>query len=508
MYYVYKALKCFIAFGLLVFSLLGQQGTQQTITLHAPAALGKPGADGSFILDNLNYATPSIFTSIPFIVNGPVTASAYYGDGSNLTGVVTGLASVNVKSMGAVCDGVTSDTVAIQKTIVAVNNTTLGGTVIIPAGCALNFPIVMPRNGGSPAKAVWLRGDGGYGKLIGLSTFPTGRSLIEWDITSTNWPSPTCSGSISTSTCGRVWNQNIKDLVLVPPLVANTGGLHYQVVQAKDTSTHVNSEWWNGVIENVTCEGYNRYTSNCIYIEGNVRMGSLISRITGNSARGVPINYTTPILRLDTCDFAVNDEGLGGDACGAEYGTIISGITGSVMRGGFQQVFIGRLNQATFISGYGNGTTGNPSFHFINSADSIVKNIGNEGLSDNQVRCEHCRNMDFENIFVSSTDDANGCGAGAIDPCGYNDGITLINTIDSRIKNVGRIHGAATFASRGKFQIILDANSHRNLVTNLTSTGPFITEVSIADLATNGVTGYNTAAATEAFDRIGTNITW
>lgn len=108
---------------------LGQYGTQQTLTLHAPSANGRAGADGTFTLDNLNYSNPVVTLTVPLV--SPSYLGTITGVGAvDWINVVGNKPIVDVRSYGAIGDCVTNDAPAIQLAIDSL--ATSGGTVMFP----------------------------------------------------------------------------------------------------------------------------------------------------------------------------------------------------------------------------------------------------------------------------------------------------------------------------------------------------------------------------------------
>src|SRR5262245_53930445 len=57
--------------------------------------------------------------------------------------------TVTLKSFGAVCDGVTDDTSALNAALVQLRNQK-GGTLIIEGICRINQQVIIPTNSGNP----------------------------------------------------------------------------------------------------------------------------------------------------------------------------------------------------------------------------------------------------------------------------------------------------------------------------------------------------------------------
>jgi hypothetical protein len=110
-----------------------QYGTQQTLTLHAPSTAGRPSADGTFTMDNLNYPVPTMTLNVPLITT---IASPGVVDWVN---VVTGKPFNDIKSYGAIGDN-SDSTSAIQRAV----SDSIGGKLVFTsrgAGLATTYRV-------------------------------------------------------------------------------------------------------------------------------------------------------------------------------------------------------------------------------------------------------------------------------------------------------------------------------------------------------------------------------
>ena len=375
--------------------------------------------------------------------------------GTTTTCIANGENPISVKSFGAVGDGVTDDTVAIQAAIDAakiVGFASIQGTpVSFPCGKYLiSSPLVLPRTGLTPTNVVHLLGASLRCVRIqgDTATFPTNRALVEWEVSAT-----------------RAWHQSIKNITFNLPDVTGTMAINYKPTD-KSTGNAIRAEALQIDLWDILVENKNEFHDTSIYLEGNIKLSS-IKRIYCDPGPGLSFVSDTLCLKVDTDDF-----GGEGDSSGFNLSSV-EGIYAGIRRGGRALVFEGRLSRTTFRdSANGVGGRNGISYNFINCIASTIENIANEGGGEKpQIKFDSCDYLTVINFGLGSPVDG-GSGVG--------NGMELVDTDDSRFISRRARSGSPLFSASGVKVLTVDANSERNTMLNFGLVGSNSTEVTIS----------------------------
>jgi len=384
---------------------------------------------------------------------------------------------INIRNFGAVGDGVTDDTQAIQKCIDYAKTqgsgdpndlfprADFGAMVRIPPGkYMISKPLILPRSDYRGGYSVHLVGDNMISSIIqGSDNFPPNRALIEWERTPI-----------------RIFYQRIANLTLNCPNVDGTMCIWHKPLVTDDLYGKTFNEYLsNSIFENLVLGGSNQYQKYLFKMDGLLRF-SRLDNIISNLGRGNKINYSTIVIYAESNLQGTNiyDEQIGVTA------STITRILSGGLRGGYGGVLAGRFHECTIdniVSGNGNyGPV--PSFNFINSASCTVNNVGSEGIEEMpQLRLENCKLMTFDMLNIGSPE-TNGKG----------DGIYLINcedcTFTTKKNNLG---SGSNFTTRGSKLIRIDAQSKRNRFFNIQVAGPNEVDIQAPSQNYNYVQAYD-----------------
>jgi hypothetical protein len=378
---------------------------------------------------------------------------------------------LDVKLFGARGDGTANDAPAIQAAINAAALTGgyySGGQVYLPSGEYLvEAPLILPRTGSTPTKVVHLIGENTRtSRIVGGRTFPTGRSVVEWE------EAPGV----------KAWHQEIRSLTIKAPPVLNTGCVHYRWLRRGETFANADaelvalySERLQIRLQSALFEGSNNYNPFACKLEGN---------LIACSFQDVALDPSLGNGTYETCLLEFDSKLLGADtndAYGVGY-SHFSNLQTTLRRGGWAQLVKGRLNRVqinTMVSG--NGSRSVPVIDLSNSVAATITNFFTEGRGGQpQIRMSDCRGMVMESYTLGTPSDA-GSGIG--------NGMGLYNVRDSVFRN--RIAGsrAPSFAAKGVKVVTLDAACRNNRFEGFHTTGPLVGE--ITDLgADNSFEGY------------------
>jgi hypothetical protein len=349
----------------------------------------------------------------------------------------------NIVDYGAVgngiynCDAAFTAAVAAAKALGNASNAT-GGVVYIPPGAySIRNPIVLPRTGVTPTTVVSLLGANQRAcQLIGHSSFPANRAMIEWE-----------------ATTARAWGQRIENLTMSLPAVAGTMGLWWKVNSGLTTYAGRDAERLQLDLIDVNIECSNDYHASLIRIEGGAWY-STFRNVCGDPNQGVSKTYDTLLLDVDYD--AGGEPGVTTDVPGISYSQLTDLHCGW-RRGGFGRVFKGRLVRCIYSNSFANGArTGSVSDDFINCAGNSFTELGHEGQGeDAQVRLTNGRCNHFAHLNLGTP---NAVGA---DPHVGN-GLELVNSTDNIFEGRLASAGQSAFSTQSVKLITLDANSARN----------------------------------------------
>lgn len=268
-------------------------------------------------------------------------------------------------------DGLHDDTTAIQKAIQYVSGSgggsCLGGVVFLPSGrYLLSSPLVLPRSE-SWQKAVYLVGENIRSSVLRsipttslLSPFPANRALVEWEAA----VKPTYS--------------SLKNLTFeLSALTEGVMAIHYQPTH-KESLAATQAEILHIDLESILVEGNNRDHPTEVYLEGIID-GSTVRNLNGDSSTTTTARYDTAVLKTDTNLFGQPLDSL---TSGFNRSSL-QNLYGSVRKGGFSEVFDGRLNSSRFRNSFCIGAQHGPCYSFLNSSRSLIATIGDEGRYEN-----------------------------------------------------------------------------------------------------------------------------
>jgi pectate lyase-like protein len=347
----------------------------------------------------------------------------------------------DVRAFGAVGDGATDCTTAIQAAIDAAKDGGSaglpGGTVLLPPGeWAISAPLVLPRTTASPTHVVHLVGAGiRCTRLKGLAaSFPTGRALIEWD-----------------TTAAACYHQKIANMNLLLPNVASVMAINYKPTD-KSNLTAALAQTLQIDLHDLLIEGSDQYHQRLIYLEGRV-FASSFQRLYSDNGYDTP-TYDTILLETDTSDYGTpGDDGQGLSFCHLEK------LHSMLRRGGFSVAFKGRLWRSYMVDVHGEQARSLPTMELINPVASTIDNYVNEGGgSAPQLKISHGSSLIFRNLGIGNPYNF-GLGVG--------NGIELVDVRDSVFETMWRKAGNASFYSFGVKYLVLDADCKRNRFSNI-----------------------------------------
>jgi hypothetical protein len=363
--------------------------------------------------------------------------------------IANGTNPISVKSFGALGDGITDDTAAIQAAIDAakvIGSAGIQGTpVSFPCGNYLiSSPLILPRTGLTPTNIVHLVGVSlRCARITGGPTFPTNRALVEWEVSAT-----------------RAWHQSISNLTFKLPSVTGTMAINYKPT-LKSTQAEILFELLQIDLEDILVEGDNEFHDTFIYLEGNIKF-STVNRLYCDPGAGGAWNFDTICLKTDTADFSTFD-------ASGFHSSSLTNIYSSIRRGGFSQLFQGRLVGSEFDVSFCDGNRNAICYEFINSIDFSFTNWQTEGRGEKpQVKCTNCEYPVFRGFSLGTPNDA-GSGVG--------NGLELVNTTDGTFQDRLSRVGTPAFSASAVKLITADANSTHNRFLNIGVIGAFSTEI-------------------------------
>lgn len=300
------------------------------------------------------------------------------------------LNAVYVASYGAVGNGVTDDTTAIQTAINAASGRgagELGGVVYFPSGTYLiSSPLILPRTGDGTG-AVHLVGESSRWAMIkGSSAFPTGRALIEWE-----------------AVAARAWNQRIAHLRFFQPDVAQVRAVHYDMVNVSTLDANINNERLQIVMEDVSVRSNNDYHDATFVFEGSVWY-SRFNRVIGEPNYGADATksvYDTTLFQFDSAlNSGVTNPVSAGDFVGLSYSPITN-CHSMLRRGGNSRLVQGRLYNVTIEECWADGGRFGPALDIINSVNVRLTRVATEGKSQAaSFRFTNCQYVTLDDFGV------------------------------------------------------------------------------------------------------------
>lgn len=393
----------------------------------------------------------------------------------------------NVRDYGAVGDGTTNDTAAIQSAINAARDAGIniwgtgaadieahyhrGAEVYFPIGAyVINSPLILPRSGNNyRSGVVGLVGeDMNSSVLLMGGSFPTGRALVEWaDRATTN--------NDLRRNCR---DPRIANLTFRMGFIDQTMAVHFKIWDAQSTYTDPNNvdTIYGLCLENLVFTASNNYHKDLVRLEGRID-NSRIYNLNVDVGSGTA--YTTNLLHLDEFDawpqfnrttFALYDYP------GFNFGRIE--ILRQGVEGGNMAAIYGRVNH-TIISeiAMNNGnSTSVPNVYIHDGGHLFCYHWMSEGLAENGI-------FAFENCWNVHLDTFN---LGTVESGSPGVGLKLINVHQSRFSNRHAPAGSPSFASYGAKMVTVDANCTDVKFEKVLHNGPFSGEWTI-DPAARGI---------------------
>jgi len=331
----------------------------------------------------------------------------------------------------------TDDAPAIQAAINYVATT--GGIVQLQAGTYnISQPLILPRTGPLPTTAVQIIGAGQYAtNLHGLPGFPANRGLIEW--------APGAGDLFAT------FGQKISNLTFwLPNGVPGVKAIWHQVAaDALASSANVQREWMQLDLENVRIECNN--TDHEVLID--LGIGCRFSRwanVVADPWTGPAPKFDTLLVRTPTTYTGFNPQVPIDDAVGFSY-CHLSNLYPMLVRGGACRTIEARAVNTTLEHCVDNGGrmgTGAIAFHFTNSAQLILRQIGCECNGSAFIRLDNCINAQIENVSAGTP------------PHGATpaqDSITLHGCRNVKIRGRVALLGGQQFSGFGVHSLLMDA---------------------------------------------------
>jgi hypothetical protein len=326
---------------------------------------------------------------------------------------------------------------------------------------------MLPRNTNNSTTNVHLEGDHQNSTaIIGTGAgWAAGDALIMWDAVQQ-----------------RVWHARIAKLRLVPPTVALVSAIHYKLVQTNVealTQLQLWEEWWHGNLEDLIIEGTNQYQREAIWLEGGIHQSHPWRNILFDPSQGGAVTYSSIMLKTDTCATAGGTVFPTTDMCGLNFMTL-QGLSSGSRRGGYSQLFQGRMQSVTLIGAGCNGsrTAADVCFSLKNSANNTIINAWTEGFYDTGWRLDNSPWNIFHTLWMGVPSNQ----ASDASPV-YGNGIELINNSDYNTF-LGKSYaiGAASWNSFGAKLVTIDATSDQNWFYKwgLAITATFATEITDA----------------------------
>lgn len=317
-----------------------------------------------------------------------------------------GRPNVDVKAFAALGDGSSDDitpftnAIAAAKNLGSISGTPQSAELFIPCGSYfISTPIILPRSTSNTLsnQVVNLRGESKHCVTItGTAGFPTGRALIEWDQSASN----------------RTMSQTIQGITFVEPAVDGVGSIHYQYTPTNSPASALNAT--NERLERLTLRdiefrGSNGFNPYHFYLEGDCFNCTLENvywddaRASGGAFAGANNVYETIGIKTDTC---YTSTAPSNETCGFLDGRIINvGHIGN--RGGYTELFQGRLNRGVMESAFCNGVRGGLSnshcYEITNSYQAVFTNISTEGLGGAaEIQCTNSVQLKFYNVGIGA----------------------------------------------------------------------------------------------------------
>jgi len=333
-----------------------------------------------------------------------------------------------------------------------------GGTVFIPPSVevTLSLPVILPRTDLTPVRVVKIVGGDKYtSRIIGTSDFPPGRALIEWEKESK-----------------RAWEQKIANLTLELPDVPDTKAICYQHLREKSEEDYSRERLQIDLID-LLIKGSNTHHKVLIDLQASV-FCSRFHNIIGDKKLGASPLYDTILLQTASKHTGENGEVPLGDTPGISYSSL-SNLHSPIRRGGFAQLFKGRLVLCGFSNSFCNGGRHNPSFEFINCQATQLTNLGTEGRGEKPiVKMTACVFMQVDQLGLGTPDEVNGSGIG--------NGLELFACRDCTFNTRLALPEKPAFSDRGVKVVFIDKHSKRNKFTNWgfrAADGDIATEIDI-----------------------------
>lgn len=315
------------------------------------------------------------------------------------------------------------DTFALQHRI-----DTGGGILQLnPRTYNISRPLILPRTGYDPTKAVQVIGAGQYATNINLlPDFPTNRAAFEWATPSTD------------TNANQLLAQRIADFTITLPFgVDGVSAVRHVPFNKLDSIQAVMNEWVQIDIEQVTVKYTNAFNQVLFDFPNGFRF-STWDRVVGDGWQGLPNaqpKYDTLLLSV-----GIGNPGFPGeDSIGIGYSKL-SRLRSVCNSGAWCQTFSGRMYSSSFSDCFDNGGrygTKAIAFDFVNSSQLMLYNLICEGQGSKFLRFTNCDQVDA----VQMTG-----GTPPINTGPYQDSIQLVNSRGVRIRGHIAIPGAMPFS--------------------------------------------------------------
>lgn len=340
-----------------------------------------------------------------------------------------------------------------------------GGTVFIPPSVEvlLTRPAILPRTDLSPLRVVKIVGGDKYtSRIVGTLDFPPGRALIEWEKESK-----------------RAWEQKIANLTLELPDVPDTKAIDYPHLRDRSEEDYSMERLQIDLID-LLVKGSNTYHQVLIDLQASVFF-SRFQNVIGDIKPGTSPRYDTNLLQTDSKHTGKHGERPLGDTPGIAYSNL-SNLHNPIRRGGFAQVFKGRLVLCSFSDSFCNGGRQNPSYEFINCQATQLLNIGTEGRGEKPiVKMIGCVFMQVDQLGLGTPNEVDGSGIG--------NGLELYACNDCAFDTHFTLPEKPAFSNLGVKVVVIDRLSKRNKFTNWgfrAANGDIAAEVDIQAPRENG----------------------
>jgi hypothetical protein len=236
-------------------------------------------------------------------------------------------------------------------------------------------------------------GDKYTSRIVGTADFPSGRALIEWE-----------------KVRKLTWEQKIANLTLELPDVSDVKAIHYHHTGQRTFDDYRN-ERLQIDLKDLLIKGSNSHHKVLIHLEASVFF-SQFHNIIGDNKQGDRPDHDTVLLKTDFKHSSDNGEVPLGDTPGISFSSLTN-LHSPIRRGGYAQVFRGRLVRCSFSDSFSNGGRQNPSFEFINCQASHLKNLGTEGLGEKPIiKMTNSIFMQVDQLGLGTPNDVDGSGVG------------------------------------------------------------------------------------------------